>query len=330
MIKKDNVIAITVTYNRMNTLKKTINALINQSYELEKIIIVDNNSSEEHKNELKDLEKNNDLIEVIWKNENLGGAGGFYYGMKIALEKYNPDWYWLMDDDAYPTKMCLFNLLNKKNNLDNIGFLAPTIYGLDNKKYQMYHHKLISDNKVDDITAVKRYEDLRDVVEIEANAFVGPLFSKKSVQALGLPDKGLFIYGDDTEYTYRISRQFKGYLIKDAIINHQDPPLQGNTVIPESWWKEYYMFRNRFLFIDKFQNGEKKKESFKIIKRRINKKILATLIKPNYRGFRKVRIELLRKAIIDGENKVNGKTIDPVIYISKIKDIRKKLQGRNK
>ncbi len=44
-------------------------------------------------------------------------------------------------------KKCLEELLKEKENLDNIGFLAPAIYGIDNKEYQMYHHKLISENK---------------------------------------------------------------------------------------------------------------------------------------------------------------------------------------
>ena len=313
------VIAVTVTYNRTETLRKTIEALSNQKYELEKIIVVDNNSNEEHKGRLREIESNNDLVEVIWREDNLGGAGGFHYGMKEALEKYDPDWYWIMDDDAYPRADCLEKLFEDGKNLKDIGFLAPAIYGIDNNKYQMYHHKFISKNKVNDITAVNEYESLNNITEIEANAFVGPLFSRKAVNSVGIPDKGLFIYGDDTEYTYRVTRKFKGYVIKNAVINHQDPPYQGKVVAPQAWWKEYYMFRNRFLFIDKFAESKLEKtigETCLII--HLIRKILATILKSGYKGFRKPRVDLLKKAMLDGIRKVNGKTLDPKEYIDSL------------
>lgn len=324
-MEKSKIIAVTVTYNRANTLENTIKALTNQTYKLDKILVVDNNSNEEHKKQLEDIAEQNKLVEVIWLDKNLGGAGGFYYGMKEAFEKYDPEWYWIMDDDAYPTDKCLENLLKYEEKLDSIGFLAPAIYGIDNKEYQMYHHKKISKYKVNDITAVEKYEELKDITEVEANAFVGPLFSKNAVKELGLPDGDLFIYGDDTEYTYRVSRKYKGYLIKEAIINHQDPPYQGKAVAPEGWWKEYYMFRNRYLFIDEF--GENKIDKLiakTYLTSHLIRRILAAKVKSHYEGFREPRVKILTKAIADGYNGKNGKTIDPKEYIDFIKSIREK------
>lgn len=322
-MKKEKVVAITVTYNRVDTLEKTISALLTQRLSLDKIIVVDNNSNITHKNKLKDIERKNKLVEVIWLNNNLGGAGGFYHGMKEALNKYDPDWYWIMDDDAYPRSDCLEKLLKYKDKSKNIGFLAPVIYGVDNKQYQMYHHKRISKYKVNDITAVEKFEDLSEITEIEANAFVGPIFSRKAIRNVGLPDDGLFIYGDDTEYTYRVSRELKAYLIKEAVINHQDPPYQGKVVAPEGWWKEYYMFRNRYLFIDKFSKSFFERGIGKIyLTFHLAKRILGTQIKEHYKGFRALRSKVLAKAISDGLRKVNGKTIDPKEYINYIKVIR--------
>lgn len=320
-----NVVAVTVTYNRINTLEKTILALSKQAKFLDKIIVVDNNSDSEHKNRLKEIEVENSMVEVLWMNNNLGGSGGFYRGMKFALEKYNPKWYWIMDDDAYPIDNCLENLLKYENKLDDIGFLAPTIYGIDNKEYQMYHHKMISKYKVNDIIAVEKFEDLNSVTEVEANAFVGPLFSREAIKAVGLPDEGLFIYGDDTEYTYRVSRKLKCYLIKEATINHQDPPYQGKVVAPEGWWKEYYMFRNRYLFLDEFSESFIKNLVGKAyLTIHLGKRILGTLIKGHYKGFRSPRLNILIRAIRDGIRKRNGKTIDPKEYIDFIKIIRNK------
>lgn len=318
-----NVIAVTVTYNRTHTLKNTIQALLLQEQKVDRIIVVDNCSKESEKEKLRQIECENEKVEVIWLNDNLGGAGGFYYGMKYALEKYNPKWYWIMDDDAYPTKDCLKEMLRYETELEDIGFLAPAIYGIDRYEYQMYHHKILSKYKINDITAVEEYLSLKDINEIEANAFVGPMFSRKVINEFGLPKKDLFIYGDDTEYTYRITRKYKGYVIKNAIINHQDPPIQGNIVIPEMWWKEYYTFRNRFLFIDSFAETYYRKVVGKIyLVMKLMRKVFATALKRDYKGFRIERIKILIKSIRDGLGRVSGKTIDPNEYIMSIKKMR--------
>lgn len=313
----DSIIAVTVTYNRVNTLKRTINSLVKQtSANLCKIIVVDNASNEENKKELLKLQQIDNRIEIIYLDENLGGAGGFYSGMKYAREKYDPDGYWVMDDDAYPRPDCLDNMLKDIVGLDNIGFICPVIYGIDNNKYQTYHHKHISKLKVKEILNIKDISKLESITQIEANAFVGPLFLKNVVDKVGFPDKDLFIYGDDTEYTYRIFfNGFKGFLIKDAIIEHQDPPKQQNKLSPTAWWKDYYMFRNKFFFVKKFsKNFIFKIIGLLILNFNLFKKIIATLIKPSYRGYKRVRLNILIKAITDGMFNKTGKTIDPSEY----------------
>lgn len=309
------VVAITVTFNRINTLTKTIDALTKQTIQIDKIIIVDNCSNEEQKSKLKLIEKEHDNIEVVYLDSNKGGAGGFYHGMKYALEKYDPEWYWIMDDDAYPREECLEKLLESGENIPNVGALCPVVHGIDKMKYQMYHHKFISTYKFNDITAVKDYNDLQNITKIDANAFVGPLFSRKAVKEKGLPNGELFIYGDDTEYTYRISHHFNLYLIKKAIIDHQDIPENNNNIMPEIWWKDYYMIRNRFLFIEEFKESKIRgmfAKTYILIK--ILKQIFGTLIKRKYCGFKKVRINLMVMAIKDGISGKQGKTINPIEY----------------
>ena len=50
--RKEKVVAITVTYNRIHTLRKCLSALLNQSIAVDEIIVVDNNSCEDEKNRL--------------------------------------------------------------------------------------------------------------------------------------------------------------------------------------------------------------------------------------------------------------------------------------
>lgn len=99
-------------------------------------------------------------------------------------------------------------------------------------------------------------DQLKAVTEEDANAFVGPLFPGKVVDELGIADGSLFIYGDDSEYTRRVSGKHKLYLIRDAVIDHQDAPVLDANMTPAGWWKEYYCNRNQYFMIREFQENK--------------------------------------------------------------------------
>ena len=318
----NKVILVTVTFNSSEYLKRLIDSAVRQTYPIYKIIVVDNNSNYNHKNEIKKiLDNNRDIVDMIWLDENTGGAGGFSVGMKYMLEHYNADWMWIMDDDAYPKENCLEKLLEDAKHVNDIGFISPLIYGIENRKYQLYHHKIFGNNLIESSRAFKSENDICEITEIEANAFVGPLFPVSVVKEVGIAKAGLFIYGDDTEYTYRITRKYKGYVTSNAIIYHRDPGMSGNNHSnPKAWWKDYYEIRNSLLFVTEFSNSkfETYKYELVIIEKTI-KKIVKAIIKKEYKNYRWTRIKLLCCGLVDGIKGNEGKSIDPEKYIKSLK-----------
>lgn len=319
------VVAVTVTFNDFDYLEKAVTALCKQTTKLYKIVVVDNNSNEENKKRLAELEgSNKEVVEVVWLKENLGGAGGFEQGMRYAKEKYAPEWYWLMDADAYPQTECLEKLLENQNAYSNVGILAPLIFGVNLKKYQLYHHKKLVSFLARDAEMYKTYEEIPKVSCIEADAFVGPLVSKKAVDELGVADGSLFIYGDDLEYTYRVSRKYPVVLVKDAVINHRDQPVNG-VQKPTNWWKDYYMFRNRILFINKYStNIVNKGIGNMLVILRIAKQMLLLRRTDYSKELKKLRTKLLLTAFKDGMDGKKGKIVDPVKINGVIKRYEKK------
>ena len=75
------VMAIIVTFNRKELLKESIEALLNQSYKNCDILVVDNASSDGTREFISGYIDNK---KVIYKNTevNIGGAGGFNFGIK--------------------------------------------------------------------------------------------------------------------------------------------------------------------------------------------------------------------------------------------------------
>ena len=81
------VVSVVVTYNRKDLLEECIDAIKEQSYNLDKIIIIDNNSNDGtfEMLEKKGYTKNEKFL-IKRLETNIGGSGGFYEGMKIARE----------------------------------------------------------------------------------------------------------------------------------------------------------------------------------------------------------------------------------------------------
>lgn len=314
--KTERVAAITVTYNRTRTLKRCLEALLSQSRPVDTIIVVDNHSSEEEQAVLRELAASDNRIRLLVLDDNRGGAGGFEAGMTEA-KKLDPDWYWLMDDDAYPRENCLETLLKTGKTLPDAGGLCPLIYGIDLQKYQLFHHKHLSGLMMKNSPVVPSAEQLQPVMEEDANAFVGPLFPASVVRELGIADGSLFIYGDDTEYTRRVSKKHKLYLIRDAVIDHQDAPVLDANMSPAGWWKEYYCNRNQYFMIREFhQNRLIRWLAYALFTARL----AAIMIKSKLKGYHKLRSQLIIKAMQDGLSDRRGKMIDPQRYFSYLKE----------
>ena len=106
-----NYIPVIVTYNRLDSLKKALEKLQNQTLNPYKIIVIDNHSTDGTENYMKEKFNASDQVKYYRLNENVGGSGGFSYGVKKALD-FNPDWVALSDDDAFYDEK-YFEIINK-------------------------------------------------------------------------------------------------------------------------------------------------------------------------------------------------------------------------
>ena len=81
----NSTIAVIVTYNRLELLKEGIQALLGQSSACD-ILIVDNASTDETPHWAQDFAKTHPSVYYENTGANLGGAGGFNYGMRRGVE----------------------------------------------------------------------------------------------------------------------------------------------------------------------------------------------------------------------------------------------------
>jgi len=239
------VVAVVVTRNRLPMLQKCIDAIRKQTRPCDHIIVVDNGSDDGTDLWLKDQ---NDLSAL--RQTNTGGAGGFHTGIAAALR----DGYesvWLMDDDVIPSGNCLELLLCNLH--PGVGFVAPLVTTPAGSRQLCHHKRFHRFPYLREFCAMSN--DLLDrelpnggLVRIEANGFVGLLVSCTAIRAIGLPRKGFFITWDDTEFTFRITRTFPGYVLVGATVEHHNAVVASSNSNQLPPWRFYYQWRNRILF----------------------------------------------------------------------------------
>lgn len=324
------VVALSVTYNSSDNLKKAVTALLNQTVCVDKIVVADNNSNALHKEKLQEISRMASNIEIIWLQDNTGGAGGFHAAMKYAKEQYDPQWYWLMDDDAYPEPDCLEKLLKYKEQSSNIGILAPVIYGIDKNQYQLYHPRVKRGNSLLNTyyPISNDFSELKDVERIHVNAFVGPLVSAVAVQTCGLPRAELFIEGDDFDYTYRVSQKFDVFLIKEAKMNHRDIMINTELINENGWWKTYYVYRNLIMFSLNNLTGLSKYLTLAHTIGSAYKQKIKMHRDPRYKGYVAFKWNLMRKGMLDGFRRKGGCVLAPEEYRKILEEHKESLKGK--
>ncbi len=246
-----NLTAVVVTYNRKALLSCCLAALARQSHQLNCILIVDNASTDGTREWLSSEGwLSRPEVEFLGLESNTGGAGGFFSGLRLALDK-GADWVWMMDDDAEPHPDALAELMSVATNPANIyGSLAT------NGNETSWLMTLL--DHIPKTTGMVK--DIPEHANVQMLPFLGFLIHRNLVDKIGLPDPGFFIAADDVEYCIRA--QNAGAQIIVAGKSHIEHPksrpykirLPGYilTALELPPWKRYYDTRNRLLIARKY------------------------------------------------------------------------------
>lgn len=215
-----------------------------QTYPINKIFIINNNSTDETSEYLQALEKD-DQFNIVSLPQNVGGAGGFSEGVKKAVLS-GCEWVWMMDDDTIPKSNALEELVKGIQAIENVGYICSKVIWTDGSIHQMNVPSFDVYNKKR--LPINYYSNLADVLLVKTASFVSLLVSSKVVYEVGLPIKEFFIWGDDTEFTLRIRQ--RGYICLYAgqsIVTHKTTTnyvSQLQTAPIEAMWKFEFGFRN--------------------------------------------------------------------------------------
>ena len=268
------ICTVIVTYNRYELLKECLDALLNQTYKSD-ILVINNASTDGTDIKIKEdgyLENKNLIYKKLDKN--IGGAGGFHFGVKYALDN-NYNYVWLMDDDAEP----------------ELNTLEGLIKNIDDSKYSAYAPKLFIGTKENSVLSLSGYGHRAmfdyyncipsfqkpvskeaydsEFTQIDLASFVGILIPISSIKKIGLPEARFFIHHDDVEYSLRLAKIGKILMVNSVNIYHkekrQDEKIERNflwfkknRIRFDKLWLKYFGLRNSIFLALKYGKGYKR------------------------------------------------------------------------
>ena len=158
------------------------------------------------------------------------------------------DWVWCMDDDVFPRPDCLEQLLPHAAN-PRIGLLAPRrlmegeVYTNDFTGYDLVHpFRSLYTGKLRKLS-----QPVSAPTPIAGTAFEGPLIRVEAIRRIGLPNKALFIFCDDTDYCLRLHQAGYHMLYVPAALMDKQKFFSHDTWAARNRkkkWKRFYQVRN--------------------------------------------------------------------------------------
>ena len=302
--KSDRICAVVVTFNRKALLEECLAALLSQTRPLDEIIVTDNASTDGTEDIIRTRFAD---ITYVRLAENIGGAGGFHEGMKLAFEKGH-DWIWVMDDDAIPMADALEKLTNcPMMPEDEVYALASAVLNRDGSNFLTHHRRVFDAKKLKErVIGADKYED--DYFQMDTASFVGLLIRREAIEKVGLPLKHFFIRFDDTEYSLRVRGKGIMLTVPDSRVVHDERGAGSDKSTPRRQpfdWRDYYGFRNRIYIYKKYGRS-----GLRFYRRLFRETLLGIGVTLFFRRSKFQSTKILLRGTLDGLQGKLGKNID--------------------
>lgn len=240
--------AVIVTFNRSDKLMRVLDALERQTQIPDLVFVVDNASTDDTQTLVEARATGMHNLRYVRLPKNVGGAGGFHEGMKVAYAA-GANYLWISDDDAYAEPDALEKLLDaiQQFEADNVwrpSFACSRVEWIDGSLCEMNTPRPVWD-------WARFVQPQKAWALVDSCSFVSVLVPRWAIETHGLPIADYFIWFDDAEYTRRISKSYPGIFVPESRVIHDTPDNKGvnySLVTEKTLWKFRYGARNETSF----------------------------------------------------------------------------------
>jgi len=276
-ITQHTVCILTVTYgNRWQFLEQVLKRAAGFKQVVD-IIVVDNASVYDVAAKAKTI---SDKITTITNPENLGSAGGYKMALEYGVNHTNTDLFLLLDDDNVPDDGATSVLLDEWDAIDSDDDKKALFCFRDDRRPHVliakgedpYRFYLVKDNflgfhlfrifknkfyKIRDIYRKDKKDYFKKRAAMPYVPYGGLMLHRQMIGKIGYPDERMFLYVDDSEYTYRITQNGGTiWLIPSCGVTDIDKSqginykkrLFHSQLLDEWSFRTYFHVRNRLYF----------------------------------------------------------------------------------
>ena len=237
-------VAVIITMDRPSDLDRLLDKLASQSQHLAEIVVVDNGMLSDTRLV---MERHPGAIHLT-SRRNLGGAGGYAYGILHALS-LDAERIWIMDDDGFPETDTCLSLLNAFLEGGGYDMVSPLVLDVEDPDRLAFFYY------ANGRALSRRVEVSPDAVFPQfAHLFNGALLRADAFERFGLPRYELFFRGDEVEFMFRLRRGGGRFATTSrAAFLHPSGardtvPIMGgryHAVVPASDFARFHFYRNR-------------------------------------------------------------------------------------
>lgn len=244
------IYTIILSWNNYEDIKSCIDSIKNSKILPEKIVIVDNNSTDGSIEIICKDYANENMIHIIRNQENYGFAKGVNIGINYALEE-DAEYIFLLNDDAILAPDCFNELLSAINFSSDIGLSTPRIfYANSHRIWQGASYFSFLKAGVISVEKNKLIQDCSSEQRIVSCATGCALLIRREViESIGLFDSNFFFYFEDLDFTLRAKdAAFKITYVPSAKVYHK---LEDISKDRTSAFVMYNLAKNNLIFIYK-------------------------------------------------------------------------------
>jgi GT2 family glycosyltransferase len=247
------VLISVLNYKNFESTKKCVLSILDCSLKNIEIYIVDNNSSDNSYQKLKDYFKD---LKVVKSKVNNGYAAGHKIAVNYGIEN-KFDFIWVLNNDLTVRQETLQKLLLAYD------FYGTGLYGSITLKSESPDIVNFGGGSTDDVSKPFNYNDyenhylkdynnktgFRTVQSIEGSSFLIPM---AVIKKHGFMREDFFMYGEETDYCYRLNKLgIKSFVVPESIVIHK-----GADSLKEKRYLEIYYRRRNFLYFEKTHYGK--------------------------------------------------------------------------
>ncbi|HBB37167.1 MAG: hypothetical protein UX02_C0002G0374 [Candidatus Moranbacteria bacterium GW2011_GWC1_45_18] len=252
----ENTAIVIVNWNGKKYLKDCFDSLQKQTYENFRVIFVDNGSTDDSVNFVKNnyLETKFPSVKIVRLERNTGFCFGYNVGIKSALEDPKIKYVIVLNNDTRLDEKYVEELARCAKKYPGTGSVQPKVLNFfEREKIDCAGIYITRDGTAHNRgygRDARRYSEEKEIFGANGTA---SLFTREALEKTALLehnyfDNDHFVFYEDVDLAWRMKNAgFKSYFCPQAVVYH----VHSGTAGKGSLMKAYYLHRNYFFTVIK-------------------------------------------------------------------------------